>query len=88
MARYPAVARLLPPRADGRPAFASSLDPSSENWVVLVDNEHCADAGETDLPPNELFMLLDPSSVTFVFADKERSTPSHETAGGGDVVSP
>lgn len=67
------TAFLLAGNEDLRPdaiKFASSLDPSSENWVVFVDNEHCADAGEARLRPDELYMLLDPSSVTFVFADE------------------
>ncbi len=66
------TAYLLAGPEDLRPdaiRFASSLDPSSENWVVFVDHEHCADAGGSNLQPDELYMLLDPTSVAFVFAD-------------------
>jgi len=41
--------------------FASSLDTSSENWVVFVDHEHCLDANTVT---DALYMLLDHGSVT------------------------
>lgn len=41
--------------------FASSLDTSSENWVVFVDHEHCLDAHR---PTDALYVVLDRGSVT------------------------
>jgi hypothetical protein len=48
--------------------YASSVDTSSENWVVFADNDHCADAGATGLDPNDVCMLLDQETVEFVRA--------------------
>jgi len=57
--------------------YASSLDPQSENWVVNADNEHCADADSKGLSPDDIYLLLDPNTVTFVSA-RDYVEPEHE----------
>lgn len=56
--------------------YASSLDPQSENWVVYADNEHCADADSKGLSPDEIYLLLNPNTVTFVSA-RDYVEPEH-----------
>lgn len=62
--------------------YGSSLDPSSENWVVFADHDHCADAGQRNVPEDGVCLVLDPQTVTFVaardFVDVTRSD-SQET---------
>ncbi len=49
--------------------FGSSVDPTSENWVVFVDHEHCVDDGTLEPQVTEdLYMLLEPDTVVFVIA--------------------
>lgn len=48
--------------------YASSLDPQSENWVVFADNKHCADAGGPGLSSDDVYLVLDPNTGTFVSA--------------------
>jgi hypothetical protein len=48
--------------------FASSVDPTSENWVVFVDHEHCVDEGEVGMDSDELKLSLDLASVQHVRA--------------------
>jgi hypothetical protein len=48
--------------------YGSSLDPSSENWVVFADHDHCTDVGDTTLSEDNVCLFLDPQTVRFVAA--------------------
>ena len=47
--------------------FASSIDPTSENWVVFVDRDHCVDSQAPDEP--ELYLVLGPETVEHLIAN-------------------
>lgn len=55
-------------RADGPEAikFASSVDPTSENWILFVDRAHCAD--ERPLARDELYLVLESGTIEFLIA--------------------
>jgi hypothetical protein len=48
--------------------YGSSVDPTSGNWVVFVDNEHCRDLRSGDVLADDLYMLLDESTAQPVVA--------------------
>lgn len=66
------TAFLLGAHKDLRPdaiKYGSSLDSTSENWVVFADHDHCTDAGDPKTSQDDdVFLLLDPQTVVFVAA--------------------
>ena len=48
--------------------FKSSLDQSSDNWIVLVDRDHSIDGQAPGA--GDLFLMLDPATVEHLVASQ------------------